>query len=132
MTKSVQIQLPPMEVKAIVPARDRQDNELVLVRRCLREAITESGWKHEAVAAEMTRNGAKVDPPYLSKMLNGGPDGKSISALHLRALPDDIEAIYARKYAESFGLIVVAPVSGDQAVRNLVSGLVGVLSQKVA
>jgi hypothetical protein len=31
----------------------------------------------------------------------------------------------------AFGLIVVPPVHGEQALRNLVSGLVGVLSAKV-
>lgn len=108
-----------MEVKPIALAGSVEDKSLVLKRRMLREAIDESGWKHDAVALALG-----VDAPYLSKMLAGE---KLITLRHLDALPDDIEAIYARKYAELFGAIVVAPVSGEAAVRNLVSGLCGLL-----
>lgn len=110
-------------VKVVVPHPAAEDNSLVLKRRLLREAIDESGWKHDAVAHALD-----VDAPYLSKMLAGE---KPITLRHLDALPDDIEAIYSRKYAETFGQIVVAPAEGDTAIRNLVSGLIGVL-RKVA
>lgn len=95
---------------------DQQGNLLSLMR----ESIEESGWKHAAVAAVLG-----VEPPYLSRMLAGE---KPWSLRAFAQLPDDIEAIFARKYAEAFGLIVVQPVSGEQAVRNLVSGLFGVLA----
>lgn len=125
-----QLSLGPMAVKPVVPASVAKDNELVLVRRCLREALDESGWKRAAVAKAMTDTGlVKVDEPYLAKMLADGPDAKSISALHLRALPDDIEALYAKKYAESFGQIVVAPApDAETAARHLVSGVFGLLA----
>jgi len=116
----------PVDAKGnpVVRAAAAEDKDLVLVRQWFREAIEESGWKKDAVAAAMTEHGAKVDAPYLSKLLSGD---KAITAKHIRALPDAVEAIYARKQAESFGQIVVEPVTGEQAIRNLVSGLCGVL-----
>lgn len=86
----------------------------------INRAIDEKCWNHEALAAHMQK-----DRAYISRVLSGD---KPLSAAFLRALPDDIEAAVASYYAESFGLVVVAPASGDQAVRNLVSGLVGMLS----
>lgn len=104
---------------------DEQGNDLSLIRDCLRLAIEESRWKHDALATAM----ALPNAAYLSNMLSGE---KPIGAKHLRALPDDVEAIFARRYAESFGLIVVAPLRGDEAVHSLVRGLIGVLSQAPA
>lgn len=106
-------------MKDKLPVLVTDDEDKGLVRRLLRESIDASGVKHESVAAAL-----RVDGPYLSKMLTGE---KPIGAKHLRALPDDVEVIFARLYAESFGLIVVQPSHGDAAVRNLVSGLFGVL-----
>lgn len=103
------------------PLGEARGNTLSLIRELLRQAIDESGWKHEALAAEMQLPNAA----YLSRMLSGD---KPISAAHLRALPDDIEQVFARKYAEAMGLVVVAPVHGGDAVRALVSGLVGLLA----
>ena len=107
------------------PTPEAQGNRLSLIRDLLRDAIEESGWKHEALAAYMgLPNGA-----YLSQMLSGD---KPIGTKHLLALPDDVEALFARMYAETFGLIVVSPVSADVAMRQLVSGLVGVLTSRSA
>lgn len=119
MSKSLQLNLPPLQLKPVVPTCVERDNSLALKRQLLRDAIDESGWKHDAIACALG-----VDAPYLSKMLAGD---KTITLRHLDALPDDVEAIYTRKYAEAMGLIVVAPVQGEAAVRNLVSGLIGVL-----
>lgn len=114
-----------MKGNPIGPVSIASDSDLVLVRRWMRAAIDESRWKHEAVAMAMTEAGVPTDGVYLSKLLSGE---KPISAKHLRALPDDIEAIYARLQAEHFGHIVVTPVTGDRALRNLVSGLIGVMA----
>jgi hypothetical protein len=119
-----------------VASRDeRQDNERVLsqgaedksvvpeLRHLLRDAIDESSWrgKHEALAVAMRL----PDRFYLSKMLNGT---KPIGTKHLKALPDDVEVIFAKKYAETFGLIVVAPTHGADAARAFVTGLFGLLA----
>lgn len=104
-------------------ALDVKGNDVALVRDILRAAIDESGWKHEAVACALG-----VCPAFLSRMLSGE---KPIAAKHLRALPDDIEAVFARRYAESFGLLVVVPADADQALTSFVSGLAGLLGAKV-
>lgn len=105
-------------------ALDTPDNAVVL--RWVREAIDELGWKHDAVAAALSEaTGRKIDAVYFSKMLTGD---KPFGAELLRALPDDIERVVAAKYAEAMGLIVVAPVRGEAAVRSLVAGLMGVLA----
>lgn len=103
---------------------DGQDNNLVLLRHALRSAIEESGEKKEAVAAAMG-----LGPEYLSKLFSGE---KSITARHLVGLPDRVERIFARRYAELKGLIVVEPVAGADAIHQLVNGLVGVLTPMVA
>lgn len=113
------------EDKLLVLEENDQDNSLV--RRLLRKAIDESTWKDGAVAEAIGLKG-ESGASYFSKMLSGE---KPIGSAHLRALPDDIEAIFARLYAEHFGLIVVAPVYGDDAIRNLVSGIFGVLSSRL-
>lgn len=105
-------------------ARSGQDNSVDPIARLVRAAIDESGWKHDAVAEAMGLKG-ESGKSYLSKMLAGE---KPISARHLVSLPDDIEAIFARKYAETFNLVVVTPVFGEAAVRSLMSGLLGVLA----
>lgn len=102
----------------------RQDKRLVL-RAFVRDAIDESGWKHEAVAATISEaTGRSIDGPYLSKMLAGE---KPLTDEVLEGLPDDIEAIVARLYAESFGQIVVTPASDDSAVQHFVGGLLALL-----
>ena len=103
-----------------------QGNSLSLIRDLLRAAIEESGWKHEALAAAMELPNAA----YLSRMLSGE---KPIGSTHLLALPDDIETIFARLYAESFGLLVVPQVSDhEDAARKLAAGLIGLLAPQRA
>lgn len=110
--------------KDIVPGD--QECELALLRTDLRDAIDELGWKHDALAVVLSeRTGLAIDGPYLSKMLSGD---KPLSAAHLAALPDDIEAVLYRRRAERFGLIVVEPLTGLAAQKALVAGLIGVMS----
>jgi hypothetical protein len=100
------------------------DNAVVL--QLLRASIDESGWKHEAVAAAMSEaSGLSIDGPYLAKLLAGE---KSWSLRHLLALPNDIEARFANKWASHRGAVVVAPLEGEAAVAALVGGLVGLLT----
>jgi len=115
------------EDKSLVPTRTAEDIKLDLVRNLLRVSIDLTDWKDAAVAEHIGLRG-ESGAAYFSKMLAGE---KPISAKHLRALPDDIEQIFARLYAESFGLIVVAPAYGDDAVRQLVSGIFGVLAPRL-
>lgn len=127
----VQIPLPPMVVKAVALAADLESTDValgadregnrVVLHGVLRLAIDESGWKHDAIACALA-----VDGPYLSKMLTGE---KPIAARHLAALPSDVARIFARRYAEGFGLLVVTPLSGDDAAIALIGGFVGILRQ---
>jgi hypothetical protein len=106
------------------PAKDGEDQ--ALVRTWLREAIDESDeqWKDTAVAEHIGLKG-ESGANYFSKMLRGE---KPISVRHLRSLPADIQRRYATKHAEHLGLIVVAPLHGDDAVRSFVAGVVGLLA----
>lgn len=92
------------------------DQWLDLLRRC----IADTGWTLESLAVEM-----QVDKAYLSRMLSGE---KPWTVKHLCNLPDDVEALFEQRRAESFGLIVVSPVDLDTARKHLVSGLLGVLA----
>jgi transcriptional regulator with XRE-family HTH domain len=92
------------------------DRALALLRKC----ASDLGWTGDALAAHMGK-----DKSYISRVLNGE---KPMTLEFLIALPDDLEAAWHSASAESFGRLVVEPVSGDLAVRNLVSGLFGVLA----
>lgn len=87
------------------------------------QAIDESSWsnKQEALATAMG-----LDRSYLSRIRS---KDKPLQQRHIVALPDDVEAIFAKLYAESFGLVVVVPARGHDAVKQLVAGLLGVLPQ---
>lgn len=89
----------------------------------MREAITESRWKHGALAAAMKL----PNEAYLSRMLSGE---KPWTLRHIEALPDDIETIYYRLRSESLGLLVATPVDAETARRHLVSGLIGILAPR--
>jgi hypothetical protein len=104
---------------------DGEDMELALVRRLLRDAIDESRWKDSAVAEAIGLKGP-AGAAYFSKMLSGD---KPIGAKHLRALPDEIEAIFVRLWAETFGYVVIAPLRGEDAVRSFAAGLLGLFAQ---
>lgn len=89
----------------------------------LRAAIAESGWNQEALATAMD-----IDAAYLSRLLNGE---KPWSVKQLLLLPDDVEALFEKKRAESFGLIVVERVSDDVARQQLATGLFNMLAPKL-
>lgn len=116
-------QLVARQGNPVDPQRARQDKTVVL-RQLLRAAIEQSRWKHDALWRAMKL----PDAAYLSKLLSGE---KPLGAHHLADLPDDIEGIFAGLYAETFGQIVVTPASGEQAVKQLVSGLFGVLAPRL-
>lgn len=98
---------------------------LALLRRC----VQEKGWTYDALAAAMSeRTAGHFDKSQICRVLNGE---RPLTLVFLLALPDDVEALFESKRAEAFGMIVVPPVHGDDAVRNLVSGLVGVLGAKL-
>jgi transcriptional regulator with XRE-family HTH domain len=101
------------------PLSTSVDDTLAVLRTC----VHERGWTLDALEAEMD-----VDKSLISRVLNGE---RPLTLPFLLALPDDVEALYEQRRAEAFGLIVVAPVNGEQAVRNLVSGLLGVLSPQL-
>lgn len=95
----------------------------------LRACIHERRWTYDALEAEMNRRagGSGFDKSYICRVLNGE---RPLTLPFLLALPDDVEALFEAKRAESFGAIVVEPVRGEDAVRNLVSGLIGVLQER--
>ncbi len=93
---------------------------LALINR----ALCDTPWTQEALAAHMGHGQAYVS--YISRVLSGE---KPLSAAFVLALPDDVQSQVARRYAESFGLIVVEPAaSAEDAVRGLMSGLLWVLA----
>lgn len=94
--------------------------DLADMRAWITRAVIESGWNQEALAAHLQK-----DKAYVSRVLSGE---KPLSAAFIRALPDDIERIVARYYAESLGLVVVAPLSGPAAIEGFVGGLIGLLT----
>ena len=110
------------QVQTVSHADDAQGKLVSL--SLIRAAIDASGWKHEALAAEMRLPNAA----YLSRMLSGE---KPWTLRHIESLPDGIEAIYYRLRSESLGLLVVEPVDYETARRHLVSGLVGVLTSAI-
>jgi len=111
-----------------VQQAEASDNSIVRLRECFTKALDDAktlGWCQEAIAAEMRLKGCGVDPPYLSKLKTGE---KPITGKVLDALPDEVEAIFSKYYAESFGQIVITPVPEADAQRHLTIGLVSLLS----
>lgn len=87
-------------------------------------AIDESGWKHkqEALATYMD-----IDKAYLSRLRSGD---KPWRVEHVVSLPEDVQAIFARKSAEACGFVVVIPSARAHAARDFVAGLLGLLDGK--
>jgi hypothetical protein len=104
---------------------DRQRSELAQAVDAhfdlLRECVRECGYTNAALAAAMGID----DPSLVWRMLNNERPWK---VEHWIAIPDDVDVLYATKYLERAGFIVVAPVHGAQAARNFVSGLFGLLA----
>lgn len=89
----------------------------------LRKVIEDLGWTCEAIAAAMGRG--ESYRTHVFRVVNGE---RPMSHAFLKALPDDIEVEWHARLAEQGGRIVVAPLSGADAVRSLVGGLIGMLA----
>ena len=128
MRKSVQVSLPPMGLTVVDPRASQRsttvDPNMSLVLDLLNRAVADCDYTLDALQAAMGK-----DRAYIHKVLQGE---KPLSYAFIVALPDDVEARFESLRAESCGHIVVTPVTGDQAVRHLVSGLVGVLGRRIA
>lgn len=119
---------PQTKGNLVIQQAATQDNSVVRLRQCLVRALEEAetrGWCYEAITTEMRAKQCYVDPPYLSKLKTGE---KPITARILDALPDDIEASFSKYYAESFGQVVIAPVTQEEAQRCLAVGLFSLLA----
>jgi hypothetical protein len=93
----------------------------------MNQAIDESVWKHKQDALALFMG---IDKAYLSRLRSGE---KPWRVEHVISLPDEIGARFETLRSEQFGLIVVAPAVGHEAVKQFVSGLFGVLAaRKVA
>ncbi len=119
MRNSLRATAIPSQSKPVAERRSDLSPHLDTVLALLRTCVHDKGWTLEALAAEMS-----IDKSLISRVLNGE---RPLTLTFLLALPDEVEALFEARRAETFGLIVVEPASGDQAVRNLVSGLFGVL-----
>jgi hypothetical protein len=116
MASTVAVSRADCQGQVVALAGQPEDNSHV---RLLREAIDESGWKHDAIAAVLG-----IEAAYLSKMLSGE---KAIGLKHLRRLPRDVARCYVKKCGEALGLIVVMPLSGVEAQRAFIAGALGML-----
>lgn len=89
----------------------------------LRQVVSDLGYSLDALQSAMGK-----DRSFINKVLNGD---KPMPEDFIDALPDDVEAEWHARRAEAFGRVVVAPVTGPDAIRNLVSGLIGVLAPQL-
>lgn len=122
MARSVQAQLPPMAVTNVDrrsrPRSTSVDQALELMRR----AVSDCGYTLDALETAMGKGRA-----YIHRVLQGEAP---MTLDFITSLPDDVEKRFEQLRGEHFGLIVVEPAEGDAAVRNLVSGLFGVLGRR--
>ena len=88
-------------------------------RTCLRQAIEECHYTHDALAAAMGCSASLV-----TRILNGE---RPLREDWICQLPDDVEARYLQKRAEALGVICVEPLHGLDARKALVSGLMGLM-----
>lgn len=86
----------------------------------LRQVIVDMGVTFDVIEATTQK-----DRSYAHAMLKGE---KPFQWTFFRTLPEDVQAEYHSRCAESYGRIVVDPAYGDDAVRDLVRGLFGVLA----
>lgn len=91
-----------------------QDNGVHL-GQLLREAIEETATPYKVVAIALD-----VKPAYLTRML----DGEKPWPLHrMRALPDQVEAAFVRRYATALGLEIVTRDERAQVLGELLEAL---------
>jgi hypothetical protein len=91
------------------------DNDLALLRRCVHDL----GYTLDSLGVEM-----RLDKSLVSRVLNGE---RQCTLSFIKALPDDIEALYKSRQTEGFGRIVVEPLTGPDAARAFVSGFFGLI-----
>lgn len=96
------------------------------LRQLVNHAVATLDYSHEALTAAMGKDSAYRS--YVTRVLNGE---KPLSMAFVAALPDDVRRLIAKEEAEAHGHIVVQPSHGEEAVRHLVSGLLGVLAPKL-
>ena len=66
---------------------------------------------------------------YIHKVLHGD---KPMSLAFITMLPDDVKVRLIELWGPEFGLVIVRPVTGPEAIRQFVGGLVGLLTGKHA
>ncbi|HEX4347574.1 MAG TPA: hypothetical protein VHZ73_08375 [Vicinamibacterales bacterium] len=86
----------------------------------LREAMRETGHTAETIAAHR-----QIHRRYVERQLDAE---KPLNADQIANLPPDVGKAFDRRRAERRGLIVVEPLSGLDAQKALVAGLIGVMS----
>lgn len=101
------------------------DVDLSMLRGWVRKAVYDTGWGPDSLSAPEAMD---RDKGNISRVLNGE---RPLSIDFILALPKDVQAEFSALYAKHHGWLVVRPVSPDQAVQNLVSGLLGVLAGNV-
>lgn len=119
MTPSVQVPLPPMELTAVDHHKVARSTTVDQATAQYRRAVADCDYTLDALDAVMHKGRA-----YIHKVLQGE---KPMSLDFITALPADVKERHAQLEAEACGFIVVVPVSGDDAIKQLVGGLVGVL-----
>jgi hypothetical protein len=85
--------------------------------------MNDTGWTPDALAAHW-----KVNRSFAWRLVSGE---KPWSVDRMLALPDDLAARLEHLRAERHGLIVVAPLTGLEAQKAFVAGLIGVMSAPV-
>lgn len=86
----------------------------------LRDACIECGETMDSLAAHLHLK----DRGHVHRLLSGD---KSLAVDRLEEFPLPVLQAFARRLAESFGLVVVVPADGPDAMKLFVSGLVGLL-----
>jgi hypothetical protein len=89
----------------------------------LRQCVHDTGWTLEALESAM-----RMNKSLIWRVLNGD---RALTLRFLVKLPKDVEALFNQRRAEGSGLLCVAPPENEhQAMRNLMSGIYGVLSRQ--
>jgi len=77
------------------------DEDALVVLGFLREALDDTGWTQDALAAWFTEHRVRsADRQYVGKMLTGE---KPITLRDVVAFPDDLEAAFLRLWTAKFG-----------------------------
>lgn len=82
--------------------------------------MRDTGWTDDSLAAHW-----HVDRAFVWRLVNGE---KPWSVERMLSLPSDLRARLDHLRAEGNGLIVVQPLTGLEAQKALVAGLIGVMS----